>query len=204
MLPKRLVLRHSKVCTAEIGCSPPPMLGRTICKNHEAHASLYGLAWAPQLRQRARRPYVCAAFAVLKALRRKKDTAVLHTLYELTATVKRCRLVPFKNWRGLKPKHKVESILAQILKRWPEGEEVALAISSVVVGVLLACRNEPELDRSALFARFQGSRALLSLVKTKTEVYEIETGKPGSLPVTTRTYVRSNHEADSSPSTWTA
>jgi hypothetical protein len=116
-----------------------------------------------------RKPYIRSCQAILKRLNRRHDSATVGLLHALTAILRHRidRTVTLAQWRRLKPLAKTYAVLLNIHHRYPLEDDAALVLASVVLGVILCCRVEPDVDRSEWHSRFSIMRAVSSLMRAE-------------------------------------
>lgn len=174
----------AKTCTIP-ACGRPPAAGQPYCINHFMTKCARGVAWAERpLLQSARRVYVCAARTHLAELHRRGDITILSAVNELAGYLEgHCYFQTLRpsdlGRRGITGERKCRSILRAIHERFNKNSELAaLAILSIGVGTVLACKVEPKVERHAHFSRAAVASALWAAVRLPTVHNSVSSYKP--------------------------
>ncbi len=155
-----------KPCTVR-GCKRFRHMGELHCQAHHNARNKNGHPNGISLGTSCRNPYIRSCQALLKQLMRRHDPATTGLLHALTAILRHRidRTVTLAQWRRLKPQAKAHAVLLNIHHRYPLEDDAALVLASTMLGVILCCRVEPDVDRSEWFCRFAIMRAVSSLIK---------------------------------------
>ena len=131
LLSTRLLNNH---CTANLGCKRHRAPGYTACRLHTNRKHRNGTYHAVlRLTQSRAHPYIGAAFSWLREAVRLHDPQVMLSLTEFDAFLRQCPLVYLHDLgnKRLDARRKAKGILANVLKRFPDGYQAASAVLSV-------------------------------------------------------------------------
>jgi hypothetical protein len=164
-------MRDYKACAGELGCKRPVLPTYGMCAVHSQRLRNYGTTTAQHpLHPRQRTPYIQAAFSWLKSRIKSRDTSIVQILSEFDSYL-RLHSEPTHigdlSRRRMGAHRRLAGIWSNILKRWPDGHQAALAILSCALGTRLACAHEPGVTRHPAFTRAMQVYAVYSLVRRK-------------------------------------
>lgn len=180
--PPRLLTRTlNNHCLAVPGCKRHRAPGYTACRLHTNRKHRNGTYHAVlRLTQSRAHPYIGAAFSWLREAVRLNDPQVMLALAEFDTLLRQCPLVYLHDLgnKRLDARRKAKGILANVLKRFPDGYQAACAVLSVAMAVELACRVEPGMTNHPAFVQAMMRLHVYSLCNRQCEAYKLSTHRP--------------------------
>lgn len=180
--PSRLLTRTlNNHCAAVLGCKRHRAPGYTACRLHTNRKHRNGTYQAVlRLTQSRAHPYIGASFSWLREAVRLNDPQVMLALAEFDALLRQCPLVYLHDLgnKRLDARRKAKGILANVLRRFPDGYQAACAVLSVALAVELACRVEPGMTDHRAFVQAMMRQHVYGLCTRRCAVYKLSSHRP--------------------------